>query len=145
MTRFFYMLLQEHQNETDTKMMMIRLKVALFSWLTCKVPPLPPFFFLLFQFGLWMLQKFRHGNCTPIGIYTHQLSSQHAPRYIQYAPMLWVKKKILIRNCSCASFRFGRGRLVHVVSVKWASSESTLFLGMHNAVLEQPLWFLQSI
>ena len=30
----------------------------------------------------------RHGNCTPIGVYTRQLSSQHAPRYIQYAPRL---------------------------------------------------------
>ena len=23
---------------------------------------------------------YRHGNCTPVGIYMHQLSSQHAPR-----------------------------------------------------------------
>ena len=34
----------------------------------------------------------RDGNCKPIGVHTHQLSSQHALRYIQYALRLWVKK-----------------------------------------------------
>ena len=73
---------------------------------------------------------------------TCQLSSQHAPRYIQYAPRLWVKKKIW--NCLCASFRFGIGWLVFVVLMNPLASESALFLDMHNAVLDRPFWFLNT-
>ena len=99
---------------------------------------------------LWMYTNsidviIRHGNCTPIGVYTRQLSSQHSPRYIQYAPRLWVKKPKKVWNCSSASFRFGIGKLAIVVSVNPLASESTLFLGMRNAVLYRPFWFLDTV
>ena len=44
---------------------------------------------------------FMDGNCTPIGVYTHQLSSQQVPRYIQYAPRPELQKKKNSENVMC--------------------------------------------
>ena len=66
------------------------------------------------------------------------------PKIYPVHPKTLSKKKRKIRNCLCASFHFGIGQLVLVVSVNPLASESTLFLGMHSVVLDQPLWFLNT-
>ena len=83
---------------------------------------------------------FMDGNCTPIVVYTHQLSSQQVPRYIQYAPRLWVKEK-KIRNCFSASFHFRKGRQV-LVGINFISGHAQCGSWLAIVILEQlvPVW-----